>query len=153
MMKLTELLMMRKRCWMAVRLNIQLGWEGSMPRLQHRLVLLLTADWEEDVWSALVFNTCSYPVGLKIYLRQLADQEGDHYGEQHLDQGHIRTGGPHPAGIKDHISIRIGMELITFFVMVFMFSGRYLDLKKKFWPPFVLPYGEVYLHVKEDQAK
>jgi hypothetical protein len=46
MMKLTELLTMRKKCWMAVRVNIQLGWEGSIPRLQQRLVLSLILDWK-----------------------------------------------------------------------------------------------------------
>ena len=44
MMKLTELLRMRQKCWMAVRLNIQLGWEGSNPAAKHRFVRTVTLD-------------------------------------------------------------------------------------------------------------
>ena len=42
MMKLTELLTIKKKCWRAVSVNIQLGWVGSNPSSQQKLVLLLT---------------------------------------------------------------------------------------------------------------
>ena len=48
-----ELLTMRQRCWMAVRENIQLGCEGSMPSFQQRLVLSLMLDY---VHFTLIFE-------------------------------------------------------------------------------------------------
>ena len=44
---------------MAVRVNIQLGWKGSMPRDQHMFVLSVTADC--ICFGIYYINICIYP--------------------------------------------------------------------------------------------
>ena len=69
---------------MAVRLNIQLGWEGSNPAAKHKFVRTVTLDWKQNflyvichpywtrglriIWSAgrTVFNNKYYTLVLDV---------------------------------------------------------------------------------------
>ena len=77
MMKLTELLTMRKKCWIAVSVNIQLGWVGSIPRAQHRLVLSLTLDCKEILAISLVVSISKLREGIKNIQMKVSLQSGD----------------------------------------------------------------------------